>query len=53
MIGNIRSCAIRWQIPEFLSDGNVCIASVYVSKYSPEKFDHENGDQVHGVQHSL
>ena len=54
-IYNNHSSAIRWQIPDFLSDQNsiVCIfSSVYLPKFPLEKFDLVNLDQGHGEQHS-
>ena len=49
------SCAIWWQISALLSNIIVMVAfsSVYLSKQSTEKFDHENLCHGHAVQQSL
>ena len=50
---NIHSGAIRWQIPDFPSDGNssVCVFPAFTCKKPLEKFDRQSFDQGHGVQH--
>ena len=54
MIYNIRSEAIRWQIPDFLSDGNsnVCIFIAFTYQNSHLKMKLENLGLGHGLQHS-
>ena len=46
MMYNIRSGAIRWQIHDFLSDGNSNVCQ-YLTKCPDEKFDLENLGQDH------
>ena len=55
MIYNIRNGAIRWKIPDFLSDvnSNVCIfLQLLLVKKALEKIDLEIRGQAHDVQHS-
>ena len=52
MVYNIRSGAIRWQIPDFLSDGNskVCVLQCLIVEIATSEL--ENVSQGLGVQFS-
>ena len=53
MTFNIRSGAIRWQIPDFMSDrNNILIFPAFACQNNHLKFDLENVGQGNRLQHS-
>ena len=51
MFYNERSVAIRWQIPDFLSDDNSDVCSIFHDILMFLMFDLESSGQGHSVQH--